>query len=517
MAERADGAGGTLVLDNPHGASVDQLSDFREWRGSTEFGGSPGQAATARHGVVINEVLANPNPPETPREGIELFNESDIPIDIGGWFLSDSAADFAKYRVPEGTIIPAGAYFVIRESDYNPTPGDLASNAFALSGTNGDDVWLVANLANDQLQFADDIHFGPSLPGESFSRTPNGTGPLARTRPTLGQVNGNPIVASVIVSEINYAPAAPSTAALVIYPSLVPDDLEFIEIYNRSNQVLDLSGMRLDSGVEFDFDTAQDLAPNASLLVLSFNPKNPDNELRTAAFREHYGIDDAVRLVGGFSGNLSDLGDHLELTVPGRPFGVADFAVEDIAYDEASPWPDISGGNNSLHRINAQTYGGDARNWNSQAPTPGFTSFSRSLPGDFNGDGLIDLGDIDLLWAQLRSAVRDPRFDLTGDRLVNELDRNYMIERILGTTFGDTNLDRRFDSADIVQVFQVGEYEDTVEGNSTWLDGDWDADGDFTTADIVLAFQFGTYIANAKIAATRLSAAVDVVFAERTK
>jgi hypothetical protein len=58
---------------------------------------------------------------------------------------------------------------------------------------------------------------------------------------------------------------------------------------------------------------------------------------------------------------------------------------------------------------------------------------------------------------------------------------------------GDVNDDGRFDSSDIVRVFQMGQYEDGVRGNSTFDEGDWNHDGDFTSADLVLAFQSGRY------------------------
>ena len=74
---------------------------------------------------------------------------------------------------------------------------------------------------------------------------------------------------------------------------------------------------------------------------------------------------------------------------------------------------------------------------------------------------------------------------------------NLLINDILGTGVGDANLDGVFNSTDFVQVFQRGEYEDNIAGNSTWTDGDWDCDGDFTTRDLVLAFQQGNYVENA--------------------
>jgi hypothetical protein len=77
---------------------------------------------------------------------------------------------------------------------------------------------------------------------------------------------------------------------------------------------------------------------------------------------------------------------------------------------------------------------------------------------------------------------------------------------------GDSNGDGRFDSSDLVQVFQRGQYEDNVLGNSTWEDGDWNGDGDFTTSDLVFAFTAGTY----QSAAARMTddQVTDQVFAE---
>ena len=58
---------------------------------------------------------------------------------------------------------------------------------------------------------------------------------------------------------------------------------------------------------------------------------------------------------------------------------------------------------------------------------------------------------------------------------------------------GDSNRDGFFDSTDLVQVFQAGEYEDGIPLNSTWETGDWNGDQDFDSTDMVLAFQYGAY------------------------
>ena len=114
--------------------------------------------------------------------------------------------------------------------------------------------------------------------------------------------------------------------------------------------------------------------------------------------------------------------------------------------------------------------------------------------GDVDGNGRVDIADIDVLSAAIR--VDDPRttlFDLSRDGLLNDDDLTFLVRNILGCHPGDTNLDGRFDSSDLVLIFQAGEYEDATSGNSTWAEGDWDGDGDFTSSDIVLAFQAGGY------------------------
>ncbi|MCA9216514.1 MAG: hypothetical protein KDB27_25770, partial [Planctomycetales bacterium] len=62
-----------------------------------------------------------------------------------------------------------------------------------------------------------------------------------------------------------------------------------------------------------------------------------------------------------------------------------------------------------------------------------------------------------------------------------------------GVPIGDANLDGRFDTQDLVTVFQANEYEDGIVANSTWSEGDWTCDGDFSTSDLVAAFQAGNY------------------------
>ena len=113
------------------------------------------------------------------------------------------------------------------------------------------------------------------------------------------------------------------------------------------------------------------------------------------------------------------------------------------------------------------------------------------LPGDFNNDGILDAVDIDLLTGAVGGG--DLGFDVNSDGAVTTDDRDYWVVELRQTWFGDANMDSEFSSADFVAVFSVGEYEDAIDGNSTWADGDWNGDGDFTSSDFVKSFSDGGY------------------------
>jgi hypothetical protein len=71
----------------------------------------------------------------------------------------------------------------------------------------------------------------------------------------------------------------------------------------------------------------------------------------------------------------------------------------------------------------------------------------------------------------------------------------------LSRLVGDSNGDGVFNSSDLIVVFQAGEYEDGIAGNSTFEEGDWNCDAEFDSGDLVLAFQSGNYVSAAKFAA----------------
>jgi hypothetical protein len=118
---------------------------------------------------------------------------------------------------------------------------------------------------------------------------------------------------------------------------------------------------------------------------------------------------------------------------------------------------------------------------------------ARVVPGDYDGNGVLDAADIDALSAEVRSSTNLAKFDLNADSLVNQEDRRVWVDELRKTYFGDSDLNGEFNSRDLVFVFQAGQYEDGAAGNSNWATGDWNGSGDFESGDFVMAFQAGGY------------------------
>jgi len=114
-----------------------------------------------------------------------------------------------------------------------------------------------------------------------------------------------------------------------------------------------------------------------------------------------------------------------------------------------------------------------------------------AVPGDVNGDGAVDVTDIDALTQAVLDNSTDQRFDLNGDQTITAADRQHWIKEFQRTHLGDANLDKEFNSSDLVQVFGGGKYE--LDKDASWGEGDWDGDRRFGSGDLVAAFADGGY------------------------
>jgi len=368
-----DGPGFSLVIADDT-ASWDTWGLPTSWRASARDEGSPGQpdpAPVTISPVVVNEVLSHPaNPP--PHDSVELYNPNANSVDIGGWFITDNFVVPKKYRIPDGTVIPAGGYVVFDETQFDPTPGVFPSFAFS---SQGDNVYVFSGDVNTNLTgYFHGFTFGAAERGVSFGRYITSVGAehfVAQSALTLGYANAGPKVGPVVFSEIMYHP--PDLAGNV-------DDKadEFLELYNISGGAVPLydpafptNTWRLQNGVRFNFPTNLTLTASNYLLVVSFDPANA---VLLSAFQAKYALPNNALILGPYNGKLNNGGDSVGLFKPDVPTtnGVPYILVDQVDYSNSAPWPALADGTGaSLQRQRPSEYGNDPINWLAAATSGG--------------------------------------------------------------------------------------------------------------------------------------------------
>jgi hypothetical protein len=350
-----DGYGFSLV---PRAGARFNSDQGVHWRASSLAGGSPGadDPDPTVPPVLINEVLSRTLPPET--DWLELFNPNAFEVDIGGWFLSDDGGWPTKFRIPPGTMIPAGGYRVFTEAEFNARPGSLES--FALD-SDGDAIYLTSGDASTNLTgYSHGFSFGAAANGVSFGRYVISTGEEqfpAQQAPTRQAGNAGPRIGPIVISEIHYHPD-------------VGND-EFIELRNISDHAVALfeplypTNTWRVNGLGFVFPPNVTVSSNGLVLIVSTEP---------AAFRAKYDVPAGVAVLGPFAGTLQDSGERLELQRPDASGtnGISYITVDEVRYNDRAPWPPgADGGGPSLQRRALSAYGNDPGNWEAALPTPG--------------------------------------------------------------------------------------------------------------------------------------------------
>ena len=465
-----DGAGASLVLSDPVGTPIGRLSKPYSYRGSTLAGGTPGQGSVQPFPVIINEVLTHTDDPQF--DAIELFNPTNNAIDISGWFLSDSKQDLLKYQIPDSTEIPAGGYVVFDETHFNPTPLNPGPNHFALSGSQGDDVWLTIGNAgsNAVVEFVDQISFGAAFNLQTFGRLPDGSGRLAPLEtPSLGTENSAHRVAPLLISEVHYHPAEPTPAELAIDPSLESRHLEFIEVHNHGSSAVDLTNWRIRGDTDFDFAPSTTIPAGETLVIVSFDPESAQNANRKAAFEAHFGIDASVALLGPFSGSLGNSFGRVTLQQPDEvpvdePTVLPRVMVDEVLYDDLSQWPTAADGSGaSLQRVSESAYAAVSENWDAADPTPGSLRYRPAVERIEINEGQSQRSVVSSV-----SVHFDREVNLTANSFeIVRLEDGQSVNNLLvtpTTVAGKTVAEIRFSSGPLV---------DTRDAGNTLVDGNY--------------------------------------------
>jgi len=136
--------------------------------------------------LVINEFMADNENTVTDQDGdyddwIELYNNGNEDIALGGFYLSDDATDPGQWAFPD-TTIAAGGYLIVWADNDEDQSGLHANFKLSASGET-----LV--LSDNSLNLLDQVNFLAQKADTTTGRYENGTGDFIEMLPTFGAEN----------------------------------------------------------------------------------------------------------------------------------------------------------------------------------------------------------------------------------------------------------------------------------------------------------------------------------------
>lgn len=189
--------------------------------------------------LVINEFMPANNSTATDPNGdyddwVEIYNGSDEPINMEGYFLSDNHGNRTKYVFPDVVIEPDGFLIVWCDSEIEQ---EGLHAPFGLSAS-GEEL----GLYNPDSVSMDYVRFGPTPDDITIGRYPSGHGPFTRLIPTFNSHNTNSVPVGLVINEYQ---AINETTAQDQWGGFE----DWIEIYNNSTQPIDLTGYFLSDKI----------------------------------------------------------------------------------------------------------------------------------------------------------------------------------------------------------------------------------------------------------------------------
>ena len=259
---------------------------------------TPGAANVSSSAVAaeihLNEVHFNAS---YTADWVEFYNSSDEPVSLDGLFLA-SQADLSD-KVPLSGSIPAGGY---------------ASQDVAFLAVGGEVTLLLVNSTGSALSAR--VFELPTL-GDCFQAYPDGSNEwYACARSTRDAANEPARNEDIVINEILYDPPSGELSG------------EFVELYNRSDAAVDISGWSFVDGIDFTFPSGTTIPAQGYLVVAA------DANWVLATYGN-------VPVVGDFAGRLSNQGEMLRLV---DPWGNL---ADEVDYLAGGQWPNLAHGDGS--------------------------------------------------------------------------------------------------------------------------------------------------------------------------
>ena len=314
--------------------------------------------------IVINEILYRPYPlpasPPTPptfsRENVVEPGSTwrfwqGVPQQSDHW----QQIDFDDAEWTQGGPLFGGGKVVFPEDSGQPTGITIGKAVyyFRLVFTVGEigegQTLQLQHLVDDGavLYLNGEEIIRVNLPGGRVTPSTRATDPVEN--PEWSQVMVIPgdrlnVGANVIAAEVHQSSAFDQDVAFgaqvslgrLLEPGIPAQPFrdapgEWIELYNRGDEIVDMSGWSLDEAVRFDFPGGTQIQPHGYLVIAN------DREAVAAKYPELTGV------LGNFDGSLANGGENILLRdANGNP-------ADEVRYYDGGRWPEYAdGGGSSL-------------------------------------------------------------------------------------------------------------------------------------------------------------------------
>lgn len=290
-----------------------------------------------------------PNVTYTPANGFGGLDTFTFRVNDGAF---DSAPATVSINVIPPPLPPSGILLSSTNIPSGTTPGSFiaALQAIDINNLYGDThtFGLVPGYG-DNAKFSisgGSLEAGPlfgGTPGATFSVRLRATDSTSQSYTQDFTLTIVATVRSVVINEIHYNPA------------FNPVRESFIELYNDTDQTVDLSQWRVRGGVDFFFPANTFLAPRAFAIVAE-NPATILSRYGRTAF-------------GPWAGGLRNDGEEITLRDANSSL------IDVVDYRNEFPWPIAPDGNGaSAQLVNPSLDNDLGGSWRSALPTPGLTN-----------------------------------------------------------------------------------------------------------------------------------------------
>jgi hypothetical protein len=314
-------------------------------------GPEPG-VCTERVPVRLSEAYLRVNGGED--RWIELENRGTGAVNLGGYYLTNEAANLTKFQIPSASI-PGQGFLTYTEAQLG------FSLQVAPPGEDGDRLFIA--LVEPGGRVVDAFNFEPEFEGYSEARVDGDDRAFSPAAdPTRGAANQVSVTTDIVINEVMY------------HPIDNDDRKEYVELYNRGPVALDLTGYAMSDGINFAIPDGTVIA-SGDYLVIARDPVLIRNIYGLPAGKV-LGPENTPEALDAF-GRLRDQGERLTLTDPlGR-------TVDTIRVHDGGEWPRWADGLGSsvelidANQDNRRGQAWDASDDSAKATTQAFSYVAR--------------------------------------------------------------------------------------------------------------------------------------------